>query len=77
MLTNIFTVAKFLVDKMIVSHLFKKFPFILKNQKVHYRVHNSLKIVPFLSEVNPVHPTSSICILILFFILQLFRLSGV
>jgi hypothetical protein len=47
------------------------------NQEVNYRVHNNLKIIPFLSERNPVHPMSSICILILSFIQQLFRLSGV
>ena len=47
------------------------------NQKAYYRFHNSLKIVPFLSEMNPVHPMSSLRILILFFILQLCRLSGV
>ena len=47
------------------------------NQKIHYHLHNSLKIVPFLSEMNPFHPMSSVCILILSFILQLCRLSGV
>jgi len=40
---------------MIVTHLVKKFPSILWNNKVHYCVQNSLLLVPVLSQANPVH----------------------
>jgi hypothetical protein len=54
----------------------QKLPSILWKPKVHYRVHMSPPPVPILSQIDPFHPISRRCILILFTHLRLGLPSG-
>jgi hypothetical protein len=44
-----------LLEKLIVTKLFKKFPTVSGTRKVHYRVHKNPLLVPILSSINPVY----------------------
>jgi hypothetical protein len=43
-----------LLEKLPIVQPFRKFPAILRNLKVHHRVHKSLPLVPILNQFDPV-----------------------
>jgi hypothetical protein len=43
------------LEQRIVAHLLEKFPRILRDQKVHYRILNSLSLIPIQYKINPIH----------------------
>jgi hypothetical protein len=56
--------SRVLHEKLIIRYLVQKFYFILWNLKVHHCLHNNSPLVPFLSQVNPIHTLLS-CLLYL------------
>jgi hypothetical protein len=47
--------SKFLLEKLIITHLVEKVPGFYETQNVQYVVHNSPSLVPILSQMSPVH----------------------
>jgi hypothetical protein len=48
-----------LPEKLPIVQPLRKFPAILRNPKVHHRVHNSHPLLPILSQIDPVHTIPS------------------
>jgi hypothetical protein len=48
--------CRILFEKLIVTQFVKKYPALLWNPKVHYRVPTSPPLDPILSQLNPVRP---------------------
>jgi hypothetical protein len=49
------TILTYLLTELPIVQPFRKFPAILRNPKVHHRVHKSPSLVPILSQFDPVH----------------------
>jgi hypothetical protein len=58
-LGRILEVTNSLLEKLTVPSASQEIPHILRNPKVHYRIHNSPPPVPILSHINPVHASIS------------------
>jgi len=51
----IITRRKFLLEKVVIAQMVKKFPELVGDTKIRYRVHNIALVNAFLSQMNPVH----------------------